>query len=240
MEIAIIQVAVAQHGVIGRRQVLELGFTARQVERRLHSGALVHLARGIYALRSSAPTWERTVVAAWLATLERRHPGALAMRTAAALHGFEGHQRTGVPELVVADAGRHRNPFGEVSRRRDLDALDVVRHPLGVLVTNPVRTVLDLAMADARPGRSERVIDDALERGYVTIDDLWTRFSRMADRGKPGTVHVRRVLMKRLPSALHHPSTRAIIGQRDDAVDDRLAALDFLEAVDDGFVAFHQ
>ena len=206
MEQAIIQFATAQHGVIGRRQVLELGFSERQVERRLQRGCLQHLARGVYALRGSAPTWELTVVASWVATLERRQPGALALRTAGALHGFAGHPRSGEPELVVVDAGRHNNPFGSVMRRRDLEPGDIDRHHLGVLVTNPVRTVLDLAMADARPGRPERVIDDALERGDVAIDDLWVRFQRMAERGKPGTVHVRQILLHRLPSARNHPS----------------------------------
>ena len=208
MELAIVSVANSQQGVIGRRQVLALGFSERQVERRLQRGALQHLARGVYALRGSTPTWERSVVASWVATLERRHPGALALRTAGALHGFAGLPRSGSPQLVVADAGRHSNPFGSVMRRRDLEPDDIDRHHLGVLITNPVRTALDLAMEDGRTGRPERVIDDALAHGKVTIDALWDRFQRMADRGKPGTVHVRRILLDRLPSAQNHPSAQ--------------------------------
>ena len=102
--------------------------------------------------------------------------------------------------------GMTSSSFGLVMRRRDLEPGDLVRHHLGVLLTSPVRTVLDLAMADGRPGRAERVVDDALEHGQVTIDQLWSRFQRMSDRGKPGSVHVRRVLLHRLPSARHHPS----------------------------------
>ena len=82
------------------RYILDLGFSARQIERRLQRGSLQHLARGVYALRSSTPTWERTVVASWVATLEHRQRGALAMRTAGALHGFAGHPRHGAPEHV--------------------------------------------------------------------------------------------------------------------------------------------
>ena len=199
MEHDVICFARTQHGVIGRHQAFALGLSDRQLERRLQSERLVYLARGVYALRSSQPSWDRLVMAAWVVSLERRYAAALGMTTAAALYGLAGLTRGGTPELVAPGGERHTNPFGTVMRRRDLEPGDVIRRHDGVAVTTPVRTVLDLAMADARPGRAERIIDGATASGLVVIDELRHRFAAMAALGKPGTVHVRRILHEGAP-----------------------------------------
>jgi predicted transcriptional regulator of viral defense system len=44
------KLAVAQHGVIARRQLLELGFSPRAIEHRLAKGRLFPIRRGVYAV----------------------------------------------------------------------------------------------------------------------------------------------------------------------------------------------
>ena len=191
------RLASIQFGAIGRSQLLRLGLSDRQIERRLATGRIMTLARSVYAMRSSRPSWEREVLGAWLVTNERRHAGILALSTAAALHGLAGYPRSGRPMLIALNGDRHPNALGTVMRRVDLEAADIETHSSGAHITTRVRTVLDLAMADGRVGRAEQIVDNALRQGLVTIDELWGRFDRLSNRGKPGTTHVRRVLRVR-------------------------------------------
>ena len=207
MDTEIDRLARNQFGAIGRTQLLDLGFSERQIERRLSTGRIITLARSVYATRTSVPSWERQVLGAWLVTNERRHAGVLALSTAAALYGLTGYPRAGRPMLLALNGDRHPNALGTVMRRVDLEHEDVAMHCSGAHITTPIRTVLDLAMADGRVGRAAQIIDAATFQGLVTIDELWERFDRISNRGKPGSAHVRRVLVARDAGAV--PLARA-------------------------------
>ena len=51
--------AIRQHGVVSRRQLLALGVSARQVERRVESGALSAAHRGVYRVAGAPPSFDQ-------------------------------------------------------------------------------------------------------------------------------------------------------------------------------------
>src|SRR5690242_17697450 len=78
-----------QHGVIARRQLLELGFSERRIQRRIGSGRLHPIWRGVYAV--GRPLLDQR--GHWMAAVLASGPGAvLSHGSAAALWGF-GEER---------------------------------------------------------------------------------------------------------------------------------------------------
>jgi hypothetical protein len=183
-----------QYGAVARWQLLERGLSERQIDRRVSHGRVHVLARGIYTVIGITPSWEQQAVAAWLASADRRYPAVLSHQTAAALYDIPGFGREGCPQLIAAEGDRHTNPIGFVVRRNDLRADDVTIHESGAHLTTPVRTTLDLLMADARPGRSRLLLDRALTTKLVTVEELRQRFQPMADANRPGVAHIRHLL----------------------------------------------
>jgi hypothetical protein len=184
-----------QYGAIGRWQLLNAGFTERQIDRRVSSQRFVLLARGIYTLAGTEQSWEQRAVAAWLISADRMHSAALSHRTAAAFLGFPGFDRVGSPYLLASSGSRHPNPLGMVMRRRDLEPTDLIRHESGVTMTNPVRTTIDLLMSDARPAKAELLLTSALSSGLVDLPSLQARFAPLAAANRAGVAHVKPLLL---------------------------------------------
>jgi hypothetical protein len=183
-----------QYGAIGRWQLLNAGFTERQIDRRVSSQRFLLLARGIYTLAGAERTWEQRAVAAWLVSADRMHAASLSHRTAAAFLGFPGFERVGNPYLLASSGTRHPNPLGMVMRRRDLEPSDLLRHESGVTMTNPVRTTIDLLMSDARPAKAELLLNSALSSGLVDLAALRARFAPLAAANRAGVAHVKPLL----------------------------------------------
>lgn len=66
--------------------------------------------------------------------------------------------------------------------------------PLGIAMTSPARTVLDLATRSTRIEVIEAVIRDAIGGGLVTLDELEARFLKSTHRA--GIVNVKRALRR--------------------------------------------
>jgi len=68
------------HGVVGRRELLAAGISAKELERRLGAGALIAVFRGVYRVGHTAPSLE----AHYLAAVKACGDGALLSGPAAA------------------------------------------------------------------------------------------------------------------------------------------------------------
>jgi hypothetical protein len=149
--------ATRQHGVVTRRQLVELGLGVAAIDHRLRNGRLVTLHRAVYALGHRALRAEGQLLAAVLAC----GPGAvLSHRSAAAWWGLRPSAATVVDVTVPSAAGRrHRRGTLRIHRRAALRRDEVTRH-LGIPITTPARTVLDLASVAARRP-VERAMDEA-------------------------------------------------------------------------------
>jgi hypothetical protein len=177
--------ATRQHGVVARRQLLAMGFSADQIKRMRASGRLLVVHPGVYAVGHGALTTRGR----WMAAVLACGPGArLSHRSCAALLQL---RRTSLAYVEVTVPSRRRPIAGirlYVSGRlqaQDRDEID------GIPCTSIARTLLDLAAI--LPRRDvERACDEAEVRelfDLAALDDVLSR-----SRGCRGAATLRAVL----------------------------------------------
>lgn len=175
-----------QHGTIARRQLLELRLSPRQIERRIASGRLHPVWRGVYAV--GRPLLDRR--GRWMAAVLACGRGAaLSHGSAAALWGF-GAEQGGVIDVSVPSGRRGRQAGIRVHRRTET-LLEEVCDRDGIPVTAPVRTLIDLALC-VRPMQLERAVNEADKLDRVRADVLYASLEDR--RGQPGVAPLRRLL----------------------------------------------
>ncbi|HET9163990.1 MAG TPA: hypothetical protein VFN89_11205 [Solirubrobacterales bacterium] len=176
-----------QHGAIARRQLLELGLTPRRIERRIASGRLHPMWRGIYAvgrpLLDSRGRWMAAVLACG-------PDAALSHGSAAALWGFGAEPGSRI-EISVPSGKRRSRPHGiRVHRRAEAILGDITVHE-GIPLTSPVRTLIDQATR-LRPMQLERAVNEADKLDRVRAEALHASLD--AYRGQPGVAPLRKLL----------------------------------------------
>ncbi|WP_210494227.1 type IV toxin-antitoxin system AbiEi family antitoxin domain-containing protein [Patulibacter sp. SYSU D01012] len=173
----------AQHGVVARRQLLDLGMSHAAIDHRIRRGRLHVLFPGVYAVGHTRLAPAGRTMAAVLAG----GPGAAAShRSAAALWGLlDGEQqrvsvavlRTGTPRAGVR--------WHRVRQWDERDRATVA----GIPVTSPARTALDLA-----PRSSDRTLDRLLRRMEdLRLFDL-RELERVMRRRAPGVGRLRQAV----------------------------------------------
>lgn len=181
------RIAARQFGSFSRQQAFEAGASERFVQRRLSDGHWARPVPGVYVLRSSAGSWRRQCKVAELSV----SGSAIAGRSAAVLHSFEGF-RPGRVELLVPVNASCRHGFA-VTHRYAGAALTSVD---GIQVTTISQTLFDLA-ARVDPWRLERALDDVLLRRVITVGDLGERLAFYAGSRRQGLPHIRPLIAER-------------------------------------------
>jgi very-short-patch-repair endonuclease len=169
---AVVAVARRQHGVLSHDQAVAAGGSDTMISSRVRSGSWVRLVRGVYALATYQPTWQRQYKAA-----ELSKPGsAIRGRPAGMVHGFDGF-RVLRPELWVPHGTSVRRTIADV-RRGSSVPIEVVH---GIRVTSSAQTLLDV-LADCPVDRVERAMDGALLSGRLDLGACDERLAAMAGR----------------------------------------------------------
>lgn len=175
-----------QHSIVTRPQLLDLGFTGRQIERRIEAGRLIPLYRGVYLVGPIAPPLADEM-AAVLACGDRaylsHHPAA---------HIWSLIPYSPKPEIAeVTVIGREPHPRGiRVHTVRALAPAETTTHK-DVPVTTPARTLLDLAPT-LNSRQLERSLAEASRRRLVRRAQLDALLARHP--GRPGTPALRHLL----------------------------------------------
>jgi hypothetical protein len=183
-DVAIAELADRQHGVVARRQLLELGFGRGAILWRLETGRLHPLHRGVYAVGRRAVMREGW----WMAAVLACGPGAvLSHRCAAALWGM----REGAPDRVEVLVARRLRPHDAIRPGQARLAPDERTFRAGIPVTTVPRTLLDLA-AVLQPHELERALAQAELRGLSDPTPLVALLER--HRGRRGAAALRRSL----------------------------------------------
>jgi very-short-patch-repair endonuclease len=184
LDMAVARLARHQHGVVARRQLLELGYSSDQIGRRIRRGSLHIVQRGVYAAGHSAIS----VQGRWLAAvLAYGADSALSHRSAGELWGIV--PRT-ARSIEVTCSRRWRGRRGVVAHRASIadDETSVVD---GIPVTGISRTLLDLAPALSRE-QLERAMNEAEVLGLtdrISLPALLARYPR-----RRGTATLRAIL----------------------------------------------
>jgi very-short-patch-repair endonuclease len=151
---ALAELARRQHGVVSRRQLLELGHARATISVWEKDGKIHRIHRGVYAVGHEGLSWQGRLQAAVLAN----EPAVASHITAAWIWGLL-RTRPGTFHLT-APTRRHRKEKVVVHFAR-LETDDVTTVD-GIPVTSPGRTVLDLAPNKSWRdlGRFLRCLDD--------------------------------------------------------------------------------
>jgi very-short-patch-repair endonuclease len=177
-----------QGGVVGRGQLLGMGFSSSEIEWRLARGRLNRVAHGVYAVGRS----ELSPKGRWMAAVLAVGPGAaLSHGSAAAFWGF-GRERRGVEVSAPTTSGRRR-PRILLHRRPLLGKDDVTVHR-DVPVPTPVRTLVDLA-AVLPAIALERAVNEADKLNRTNPEALRSELERY--RGQRGVARLRTLLDRR-------------------------------------------
>jgi very-short-patch-repair endonuclease len=175
-----------QHGVIARRQLLEFGLGPRRIERRIASGRLHPVWRGVYAV--GRPLLDRR--GRWMAAVLACGPEAvLSHGSAAALWGF-GTEPGGLIDVSIPARRRSRLPGIRVHRRIETFLADAAVQE-GIPLTSPARTLIDQATR-LRPMQLERAVNEADKLDQVRADALHASLDDYRDQ--PGVAPLRALL----------------------------------------------
>jgi hypothetical protein len=127
-----------QHGVVARRQLLELGVGPRAVQRRCEGGLLIPIFQGVVALGHQ----RIGLRGEWMAAVLACGPGAvLSHASAAQLWGVRGSRG---PIEVLRRSGGGRHPGLRLHQTRALRPEEITAEA-GIPVTSIERTAIDMA-----------------------------------------------------------------------------------------------
>ncbi|QXC60769.1 type IV toxin-antitoxin system AbiEi family antitoxin domain-containing protein [Aquihabitans sp. G128] len=188
IDLAIVDLASRQKGLVTRVQAIGLGLSRERIENRLRAGRWVRMGRGVYRLAGSPETWEQRALAGCFAG----PAGACASHlTAAALAGL-GVSPPPVPHLTVERDRSARSPLAVVHRALLSPEDRVILR--GVPATSVPRTLVDCASL-LGPNRLQRLVDEAVHRRLALphqVDRVWDAV-RTAP-GRPGEGRLRAAL----------------------------------------------
>ena len=182
---AIARLASRQYGVVSRMQLLALGLKPGAIKRRIQSGRLHVLYRGVYAVGHTRIPQEGRWLAAVLACGER---AVLSHRSAAALWGIRRY--TGKPEVTAPHA--HRRGSLLVVSRSSITPAECTVHR-DIPCTTPERTLIDFATV-AQPHEIDRAVREA-------------EFLRIVDFARLGAMLDGRRRMQPLREAIAHAAS---------------------------------
>jgi len=163
--------AAARDGVVSHAELLAVGISDQQIWRRVRSGRLRRVHRGVYAIGGA----ELSARGRWQAALLAAGPGgALSHRSGGAAVGLSVREGPNV-ELTVPPSGR-RSQTGIVVHAADLEAGEIVERS-GLAVLGAPRLLLNLAPIVSLP-KLERLLAEAAHIGILQPDALQSLFER--------------------------------------------------------------
>ena len=183
----ILAIAAPAHGVCTRADLLDAGIGDAAIDRRLASGMLVAIRRGVY----EAPILADDLTPLFGAVLAVPK-SVLSRGTAASLHRFSLPAPDRVHVTAPIGAGRALEGI-VVHESRHLLENDVVTTADGLPVTSPARTIIDLS-AELRPKRLRHLVRTQTAACKPPLDDLQRAFTRLARSGRRGMTVLRHIL----------------------------------------------
>lgn len=173
----VVALAARQHGVATTAQLHAAGLSRHAIAHRVAGGWLRRLHRGVYLVGALEGPWSRAMAA----VLAYEPDALLSHQPAGVLSGFRPPPTGAIHVTVVGRDARGRDGIHAhtITRLHPADAT----HRLGIPVTSPARTLLDLAATLTQRDLS-RAIDEGRVLRLVTDHSLNEQLSRYpAHRG---------------------------------------------------------
>lgn len=188
-EVAAVDLASSQFGVLHVRQGAEIGLNARAISRRLSRGwRKKH--PGVICIPGYPDTFEQRAMAAHLYA---GPDSLLSHRSAGRLHGLDGIPTS---RIEVSTPRRLRSKDLVVHQR---DVATIRRKHFGPLPATTIeQTILDLA-AVLNEVSLEIGLDSALRQGLTLVNRVTELLDNIGGRGTPGSSALRALLEERAP-----------------------------------------
>ena len=179
-----------QHGLITRQQALACGLSVEQIRRRVQKGLWIREHDCVYRLAGTPASWRQRLLAACFA----------GGRGSAASHRAAGQlwQLDAVPAGLVEITSKRRIERPPLIVHRSSLAGWEITTKHGIPVTDPYRTLLDLA-ALIKPRELERAFESGLRQQLVAVPVMAERLERRARSGRTGVRAWRALLEQRSP-----------------------------------------
>lgn len=181
--------AKGQHDVIARRQLLDLGFSAKAIKHRVSIGRLHPIHRGVYSVGRPSLTQHGR----WMAAVLACGDGAVLSHSSAAALWRIGFEQRGLVELSLPSQSHRKVPGLRIHRRPSLRPRDITAE-YGIPVTTPIQTLIDMALRLDRAG-VERMINEADK--YNLAHPPGIRRALDEREGEPGVARLRHILDRR-------------------------------------------
>lgn len=179
----------AQHGVVARDQLTELGYGRHAISHRIKKGMLHPVRRGVYAVGRPSLTKHGR----WMAAVLACGDGAVLSHSSAAALWRIGFEQSGLVELSLPSLSHREVPGLRIHRRASLRQRDLTAE-YGIPVTTPIQTLIDMALRLDRHG-VERMINEADKYDLVHPPEL--RGALDQRQGEPGVACLREILDRR-------------------------------------------
>lgn len=177
-------------GVLTRSQALALGMPASTLKEWVQVGHLTSVGRGVYVLPGVLDA-ELTLLRAATARLD----AVVSHESAARLYGIDGLDPS---RVTVSVPVRRSNRFAGVYVHQLTDLLPEHTRPmLQMTVTNPTRTIVDLAAVLSERSLAA-CLDQSVRMRLTTYDRVAEMLATLARKGKPGVAKLRKILEIRL------------------------------------------
>ncbi|HEX3539485.1 MAG TPA: hypothetical protein VHT75_03490, partial [Acidimicrobiales bacterium] len=217
---AVLELASRQFSVFATTQAYELGVSNSMLDRAVARGWIRSERLGVWVVTGAAPSpWRATYAAA----LAAGPHAAIAHASAGKIHGLYGIVAER-PELTVPWNVVRKLEGVTTHRSRTLEVDDLQTHH-GVKVTNPVRTIIDLAGCIREPLLG-KMLDEAARARLATPEQILARLESLR-RGVRGRAELARALGLRVGEG--HP---------DSALEQRVIRL--VKRFYPGYVLHHQ
>jgi very-short-patch-repair endonuclease len=179
--------------VISVDEALHLGATMELIRHKVATGQWARMHRGVYRDTAVPQTPGQDLRGAWLAL---RGAGIVSHTSAGWLWGLLPEPPP-KPELSIQTSNGRRLKGVTFHHFADLDWAQAVTRQ-HVLVTNPLRTIVDMAGSPLlSSSQLTDAIDTALSKRLVTIPAITAELDRLARRGRPGVGKLRSHLANR-------------------------------------------
>ncbi len=180
----------ATGGVCRRANLLDLGLSRSAIDRRIRSGFLHVVERGVYL----AEPCESDTTPLHLA-LAMFQGAVLSHETAGRINRLAVEPATSwIPTHIIVPHGSRKSIDGIVAHERrrmpppeDLTIVD------GLDVTSPARTIVDLASSTGE-ARLRHIVQTAIRDQTTSVDELTACFNSVARRGVNGVGRLRPIL----------------------------------------------
>lgn len=172
--------AAGEWGVLSLDELLECGLSRDAVQVRARNGWLHRMHRSVYAVGHPNPTTEGR----FLGAVKACRPGAVLSHYSAAAHWGILEWDDRLPEVSVVGTAPCRHGGIRAHRTTVLDRRDIARH-MGIPLTSPARTLLDLAAILGARGL-RRAVRQAQSLEIVNVRQLAEILARLG-RGRRGT-----------------------------------------------------